>query len=54
VLAFQVEIVLVVFIVDPVELEITVEDEEQFVPSLICQVRTPASVVVALTVNATS
>ena len=53
-LVFQVEIVFVVLIVKPVEPEITVVVEEQFVPSLICQVRTPASVVVALTVNATS
>jgi hypothetical protein len=54
VLEFQVEIVFVEFIVEPAELEITVEDVEQFVPSLICQVRTPESVVVALTVKDTS
>ena len=53
-LVFHVEIVLVVFIVKPVEPAIAVAVEEQFVPSFICQVRTPASVVVALTVNATS
>ncbi len=53
-LVFQVEIVLVVFIDKLVEPDLGVVDEAQFVPSLICQVRTPASVVVAFTVKATS
>jgi hypothetical protein len=54
VLLFHVEIVLVVFIAKPVEPDLAVEVEEQLVPSFICHVRTPASVVVALTVKSTS